>query len=76
MAIYCLISIMYKLLCSLWCRDVNIEAADVRRFITIELEQILGVSHFQWWKEHVTSRQLSTQFGLQWSFAILFLSDS
>ena len=50
----------------------TLKAPDVRRLNSFHnrcVRTILGVTRFQQWQSHITSRQLSGQFGLYWSIA-------
>ena len=56
----------------------TLKAPDARRlnfFHNRCVRTILGVSRFQQWQSHITSRQLSGQFGLYWSIADFILKE-
>ena len=56
----------------------TLKVPDVRRLTTFHnrcVRTILGVSKFQQWQNHITTQQLSGQFGLYWSIADFVLDQ-
>ena len=56
----------------------TLKAPDVRRLVKFYnhcVPTILGVSKFQQWQNHITTQQLSGQFGLYWLIADFVLNQ-